>query len=95
MSAGGPIIDPRVEGFLLVPLAPYMLSSRPIVIAGDRVLRVTLESEKPAKLVLDGQRTRELEIGAVLTIRRSGDPALFLDVGKNFFDKVDQKLRRL
>jgi NAD+ kinase len=95
MSAGGPIMDPRIEGFLLVPLAPYMLSSRPIVIAGDRVLRITLESEKPAKLVLDGQMTRELAIGAVLTVRRSESPALFLDVGKNFFDKVDRKLRRL
>ena len=95
MSAGGPIVDPGVEGFLLVPLAPYMLSSRPVVIGSDRVLRVTLESEKPAKLVLDGQQTRELEIGAVLTIRRSENPALFVDVGKNFFDKVDQKLRRL
>jgi NAD+ kinase len=95
MSAGGPIMDPRIEGLLLVPLAPYMLSSRPIVIAGDRVLRITLESEKPAKLVLDGQMTRELAIGAVLTVRRSESPALFLDVGKNFFDKVDRKLRRL
>jgi NAD+ kinase len=95
MSAGGPIVDPRIEAFLLVPLAPYMLSSRPAVIASDRVLRVTLESEKPAKLVLDGQRTKELHQGAVLTVRRSARPALFVDVGKNFFDKVDQKLRRL
>ncbi|HMA05337.1 MAG TPA: NAD(+)/NADH kinase [Methanomicrobiales archaeon] len=95
MSAGGPIVDPRVEGLLLVPLAPYMLSSRPVVIAGDRVLRITLESEKPARLVIDGQQTRELALGAVLTIRRSESPALFVDVGKNFFDKVDRKLRRL
>jgi len=95
MSAGGPIVDPRVEGFLLVPLAPYLLSSRPVVIASDRILRITLESEKTAKLVLDGQQTRELAIGAVLTVRRSGEPALFLDVGKNFFDKVERKLRRL
>jgi len=95
MSAGGPIMDPRVEGFLLVPLAPYMLSSRPFVIASDRVLRITLESEKPARLVLDGQRTTELARGAVITVQRSGDPALFVDVGKSFFDKVDQKLRRL
>jgi NAD+ kinase len=94
MSAGGPIVDPRVEGLLLVPLAPYLLSSRPVVLAGDRVIRITLESEKPAKLVLDGQRTRELALGAVLTVRRSDRPALFLDVGKNFFDKVDRKLRR-
>ncbi|MDD1638779.1 MAG: NAD(+)/NADH kinase, partial [Methanomicrobiales archaeon] len=33
MSAGGPIVDPRIEGFLLVPLAPYMLSSRPTFIS--------------------------------------------------------------
>jgi NAD+ kinase len=72
-----------------------MLSSRPVVIAGDRVIRITLESEKPAKLVLDGQLSRELARGAVLTVRRSGSPALFLDVGKNFFDKVERKLRRL
>ena len=25
MSAGGPIVDPRIQGFLLVPLAPYLL----------------------------------------------------------------------
>jgi NAD+ kinase len=95
MSAGGPIVDPRVEGFLLVPLAPYMLSSRPVVIASDRVLRITLESEKPARLVLDGQLTRELALGSVLTVQRSNHPALFVDVGRNFFDKVDRKLRRL
>ena len=29
MSGGGPIVDPKFDGFLLVPLAPYMLSSRP------------------------------------------------------------------
>jgi NAD+ kinase len=95
MSAGGPIVDPRVEGLLLVPLAPYMLSSRPMVIAGDRILRITLETEKPAKLVLDGQLSRELTPGVVLTVRRSDHPALFVDVGKNFFDKVDRKLRSL
>jgi NAD+ kinase len=95
MSAGGPIVDPRVEGLLLVPLAPYMLSSRPVVIAADRVLRITLESEKPARLVLDGQLSRELAVGTVITVRRSGSPALFIDVGKSFFDKVDRKLRRL
>jgi NAD+ kinase len=95
MSAGGPIVDPGVEGILLVPLAPYLLSSRPMVIASDRILRITLESEKPAKLVLDGQLARELALGAVLTVRRSPYPALFVDVGKNFFAKVDRKLRRL
>jgi NAD+ kinase len=95
MSAGGPIVDPRIEGFLLVPLAPYMLSSRPVFISSSRTLRITLESEKPAQLVADGQKAWELQPGSVLDVGRSPDPALFVNVGKNFFEQVEQKLRRL
>ncbi len=95
MSAGGPIVDPRIEGFLLVPLAPYMLSSRPWLVSWDRPLEVRLESSKPAKLVVDGQKTWEFTERTTLSIERSPDPALFVDVGKKFFKKVDNKLRRL
>lgn len=95
MSAGGPIVDPRIEGFLLVPLAPYMLSSRPWLISCERPLEIRLESTKPAKLVIDGQKTWELNERMSLSIERSPDPALFVDVGKKFFQKVDHKLRRL
>ncbi len=95
MSAGGPIVDPRIEGFLLVPLAPYMLSSRPHLISCDRSVDIRLESVKPAQLVIDGQRTWDLRSGAVIRIKRSPEPALFVDAGKNFFEKVDNKLRHL
>jgi NAD+ kinase len=95
MSAGGPIVDPRIEGFLLVPLAPYMLSSRPWLISCERTLEIRLENTKPAKLVLDGQKTWDLPERASLSIQRSPHPALFVDVGKKFFKKVENKLRRL
>ncbi len=95
MSAGGPLVDPRVEGFLIVPLAPYMLSSRPHLISSDRRLEIGLEASKPAHLVIDGQAQYELERDAMLRVERSSDPALFVDVGRNFFEKVDKKLRCL
>jgi NAD+ kinase len=95
MSAGGPIVDPRIEGFLLVPLAPYMLSSRPWLVSTDRSLEVRLENTKPAKLVIDGQKTWDLDERASLAVSRSPDPALFVDVGKEFFKKVEKKLHRL
>ncbi|HOW34481.1 MAG TPA: NAD(+)/NADH kinase [Methanoregulaceae archaeon] len=95
MSAGGPIIDPRIEGALLVPLAPYMLSSRPHFISGDRPLEIRLESAKPASLVIDGQKSMDLGCEAAIRVKKSTTPALFVDVGRNFFAKVDQKLRRL
>lgn len=95
MSAGGPIVDPRIEGFLLVPLAPYMLSSRPHLISNERSVEVRLESAKPATLVIDGQKSIELGNEANITISRASRPALFVDAHKNFFRKVDHKLRRL
>jgi NAD+ kinase len=94
MSAGGPIVDPQVQGFLLVPLAPYMLSSRPHLISSRR-LEVRLESSKPANLAIDGQQIFELGNSSTIEIRRSDKPALFVDVKRNFFEKVDRKLRTL
>lgn len=95
MSAGGPIVDPRIEGFLLVPLAPYMLSSRPHLISNDRSVRIGLESAKPATLVIDGQKTIELGNEQLLEVTQAEQPALFVDARKNFFKKVDHKLRHL
>lgn len=95
MSAGGPIVDPRIEGFLLVPLAPFMLSSRPHLISSSRSVKVRLESAKPAKLVIDGQRTIELGSEALIDVKKATDPAIFVDCGKNFFEKVNRKLRHL
>ena len=95
MSAGGPIVNPRIQGFLLVPLAPYLLSSRPHLISSNRRLEIRLESSKPANLVMDGQKTIELGNAASLVVQRANHPALFVDVHRNFFEKVTNKLRRL
>ena len=95
MSAGGPIVDPRIEGVLLVPLAPYLLSSRPHLIHTDRSVEIRLESAKPASLVIDGQTSIELGRGDSIKVEKSASPALFVDAKKNFFEKVNNKLRRL
>ncbi|MDD1715676.1 MAG: NAD(+)/NADH kinase [Methanolinea sp.] len=95
MSAGGPIVDPRIQGFLIVPLAPYMLSSRPHLISNDRTLEIRLESAKPATLVMDGQQSFQMGISGSIEVRKSSEPALFVDAKKNFFEKVDSKLRHL
>jgi NAD+ kinase len=95
MSAGGPIVDPRIQGFLLVPLAPYMLSSRPHLISSDRHLEIKLDSAKPAHLVIDGQKTISVGSSITMEVKRSECPALFVDVKRNFFEKVDKKLRKL
>ena len=95
VAVDGPIVDPQIEGILLVPLAPYMLSSRPHIISTRRRLEITLETDKPAHLVIDGQTTLELPKEATLTVKKSDQPALFVNTGKQFFEKVNRKLRNL
>jgi NAD+ kinase len=72
-----------------------MLSSRPHLISSDRRLEIRLESDKKANLAIDGQQTFELERSSTIEVRRSEKPALFVDVKRNFFEKVDAKLRKL
>jgi NAD+ kinase len=72
-----------------------MLSSRPHVINSNRSLKIRLESSKPANLVIDGQKTIDLGRSGTLEVRKAKKPALFIDVNRNFFEKVDNKLGKL
>ena len=54
-----------------------------------------LISSKPSQLVRDGQVQYDIGEEASLVVRKSPEPALFLDVGRSFFEKVEQKLRLL
>jgi NAD+ kinase len=72
-----------------------MLSSRPHFIDNERSLEIRLREQPTATLVIDGQKSIDLGTRARIGVRKSSNPALFVDIGRNFFEKVDQKLRRL
>lgn len=94
MSAGGPIVDPRVDAIVLVPMAPFKLSSRPWVIPGNSTIEVKLKLPmKDALVVIDGQSTTTISMSDSLVISKSGTPARFVRAGKDaFFKKVKSKL---
>ena len=94
MSAGGPIVDPRVDAIVLVPMAPFKLSSRPWVMPGDSIIEVKLKLPlKDALVVVDGQNMTTISISDSLIIGKADTPARFVRVGKDgFFEKVKSKL---
>ena len=94
MSAGGPIVDPRVDAIVMVPMAPFKLSSRPWVIPGDSIIEVKLKLPlKEALVVIDGQSTTTISISDSLIISKADTPARFVKVDKDgFFEKVKSKL---
>jgi NAD+ kinase len=57
LSAGGPIVTPKVNGIIITPICPHSLTFRPFVIPDHSVVKVTLISETTRVfLTLDGQR---------------------------------------
>jgi len=95
MSAGGPIVDPRVDAIVLVPMAPFKLSSRPWVIPGDSVIEVRLKLPgKEALVVVDGQTSHTiLSSQDRVVISKAKKPARFVKVEKDgFYAKVKSKL---
>jgi len=94
MSAGGPIVDPRVDGTVIVPLAPFKLSSRPWVVPAQSEIRVELTiPKKEAVLVIDGQYTRKIKEDDTILISKADKPARFVKTREGgFYEKVRSKL---
>ena len=93
MSAGGPIVDPRVECFSLVPLAAFSLSTRPMILPPDSVLQLRiLQREKEGVIVVDGQREEELHEGDTLTFWASEERARFVRFRQQFYHRLKSRL---
>lgn len=96
MSAGGPIVDPRVDAMVVVPLAPFKLSSRPWAVPGQSVITVELMlPDKEAQVVIDGQYFRNIAASDTIKIEKASIPARFVHIkDDNIYDKVKKKLRQ-
>ena len=95
MSAGGPIIDPRVDAAVIVPIAPFKLSSRPTVVPADSVIKVEITIPgKEAVVVIDGQHNYTVSEHYVVTLTKAKYPARFVNTSiTDFYEKVQNKLR--
>src|SRR6202162_3591070 len=71
LSAQGPIVDPGVAAFLLVPVAPHALTNRPIVVRDSVVIEIALLRGKDATLHCDGQAHFSLAEGDRVTVQRA------------------------
>jgi NAD+ kinase len=93
-SAGGPIIWPEVEAFVVVPVAAHALFSRPIVLGSSSVLRLHIDETAAgfATLMLDGRRAHRLKSGAVVEVKKSTTYINFIEVdGAQFTSKLVSK----
>lgn len=94
MSAGGPIVDPKVGAFIIVPICPYKLGVRPFVVSDGSEIRIKLlKRGKKAIFVMDGQIQKEVNYMEELVIKKSEKDVYFMRINKKYFyKKVKDKL---
>lgn len=76
LSAGGPIIHPRIDGFVFTPICPADLTVRPIVVPSNRQITIRIDTDRRYEdnqigLTIDGQIMVPVEYGDVIKIRAS------------------------
>ncbi len=72
LSGGGPIMHPKLDALVLVPMFPHTLTSRPIVVDGNSEIKIVIGSENRINPVItcDGHQMIKAQPGDVITIRK-------------------------
>ncbi|MBR0472885.1 MAG: NAD(+) kinase [Methanosphaera sp.] len=93
MSAGGPIVDPRVDAAVIIPICPFKLNTRPKIVPADSKITVKFNDvDKKGLAVLDGVNDKEYGYLDEIRLRKSDNFAYFVRFRKNFYESVNKKL---
>jgi NAD+ kinase len=95
LSAGGPIVYPIVDAFVVTPICPHTLTNRPIIIPDSVTIEIGFESGgNNAFLTLDGQIGIELSQGDRVVLRRAPNRLrLVRPARKTYYEILRNKLK--
>jgi NAD+ kinase len=94
MSAGGPIVYPTLRHIILIPICPFTLSNRPIILPQGVTVTVTLDEKvQDVYLTVDGQVGQALQAGDRVEIRSAAHHLkLVRSPHRSFFEILRTKL---
>ncbi len=95
LAAGGPIMYPQSPDILLVPVAPHLSLSYPLIVSEKSEIVLRLNTYHEATLSIDGHINLAVVDGDTVTIRRSPYIARFrrLRPESSFFCNLEDKLK--
>jgi NAD+ kinase len=95
LSAGGPIVHPGVESWIITPICPHTLSDRPVVVRDSSLIEVHLSGDTESVfLTLDGQTGIPMQAADVVRMRRASERLrLIQPAQKSYFEILRNKLK--
>ena len=94
LSAGGPIVVPELNCFLVTPILPHTLAVRPLVVPGGEEITVTaLDRREPLFLTVDGQEGGPVGHSDRVVVRMGASRVPLVRLSDHsFFTTLRQKL---
>jgi NAD+ kinase len=94
LSAGGPILMPNLDGFVITPVSPHSLTHRALVVRDSAEIVIEVKTaEEAAYLSIDGQIGMPAVDGDRILCRKSDCIVKLLHLEKTFFDVLNTKLK--
>lgn len=96
LSAGGPIVNPRLRVILLTPICPHTLHARSLVISDREEVMIGIQAtHNDIVLTVDGQTVFTLEPDDAVFVRSAAINARFIRFGmRSYYETLRTKLRR-
>jgi NAD+ kinase len=92
LSAGGPVLDPSVDAFVLTPICP-LTDFRSVVFPGNSSLTVEVLRPNKMLVLIDGQFNRLISSKLpTVTVTRSKNETSFIRFTDNFYDRLRSRL---
>jgi NAD+ kinase len=94
MAAGGPILMPSVDAFVITPVSPHSLTHRPLVVRDSVEIEIIIKTgQEEAYLSVDGQVGMPLHDGDRVLCRKAPYTVHLLRIRKAFFEVLRAKLK--
>ena len=95
LAAGGPVLAPSVDAFVITPVSPHALTNRPLVVRDSVEIKMTIRgAPEEAFLTADGQSGMPVHEGDTIICRKSEHHVhLLRSAGRTFFDVLRTKLK--
>jgi NAD+ kinase len=94
LAAGGPVLMPSVDAFVVTPVCPHSLTHRPLVVTETSQIELRVETgEEQAFLSIDGQIGVPVQQGDRVLCQRAGHKVKLMRVRRTFFDVLRNKLK--
>lgn len=85
LSAGGPLVDPRLDALLVTAVAPHSLFDRTLVLPPGAEIRCRMATARPVRVSLDGVELGTLRRGEEVAMGRGRGVARFVTFGVEGF----------